>query len=98
MRDQEDENNAALGRLSITCGWDPGRPIEPPLLLMHPPHDATTTENFNALDRSSIVTSGWDPGKDDDEGTLSDCETVLACDDGSTFADDFAVAGGISGN
>jgi hypothetical protein len=29
---------------------------------------------------------------------LSDCETALACDDGSTFADDFAVAGGISGN
>ena len=31
-------------------------------------------------------------------GVHSACETVLACDDGSTFADDFAVAGGISGN
>ena len=34
--------------------------------------------------------------------SLSDCETVLACAaynaDGSTFVDDFAVAGGISGN
>ena len=44
------------------------------------------------------ITCGWDPGKDDDEDSLSDCETALACDDGSTFADDFAVAGGISGN
>ena len=55
-----------------------------------------------ALDRSSLVTCGWDPGKDDAEASLSDCETVLACAaytaDGSTFVDDFAVAGGISGN
>jgi hypothetical protein len=71
---------------------------------MHPPHspllrnDTTTTENITAHDRSSIVICGWDPGKDDDEGSLSDCGTVLACDDGGTFADDFAVAGGISGN
>jgi hypothetical protein len=36
--------------------------------------------------------------KDDDEDSLSDCETALACDDGSTFAVDFADAGGISGN
>jgi hypothetical protein len=71
---------------------------------MHPPHlpllrnDTTTTENITAHDRSPIVICGWDPGKDDDEDSLSDCETALACDDGSTFADDFAVAGGISGN
>ena len=55
-----------------------------------------------ALDRSSLVTCGWDPGKDDAEASLSDCETVLACpaynDDGSTFADDFNVAGEFSGN
>jgi hypothetical protein len=54
--------------------------------------------NITSHDRSSIVICGWDPGKDDDEGSLSDCGTVLACDDGGTFADDFAVAGGISGN
>jgi hypothetical protein len=54
--------------------------------------------NITAHDRSSIVICGWDPGKDDDEGSLSVCGTVLACDDGGTFADDFAVAGGISGN
>ena len=71
---------------------------------MHPPHlpllrtDTTTTENITAHDRSSIVICGWDHGKHDDEGSLSDCGTVLACDDGGTFADDFAVAGGISGN
>ena len=45
MRAQEDEVKAALGRPPITCGWDPGRPNEPPLLLLHPPHDATATEN-----------------------------------------------------
>ncbi len=54
------------------------------------------------LDRSLRDTCGWDPGKDDAEASLSDCETVLACpdytDDGSTFADDFDVAGEISGN
>ena len=61
-------------------------------------NDPTTTENITAHDRSPIVICGWDPGKDDDEDSLSDCETALACDDGSTFADDFAVAGGISGN
>ncbi len=63
-------------------------------------------DNDTALDRSSLVTCGWDPGKDDDErheqASLSDCETVLACaaynTDGSTLVDDFAVAGGISGN
>ena len=62
MRAPQDEDNAALGRPSTTCGWD--------------------------------------PGKDDAEASLSDCETVLACAayDGSTFVDDFAVAGGISGN
>ena len=54
--------------------------------------------NITAHDRSPIVICGWDPGTDDDEDSLSDCETALACDDGSTFADDFAVAGGISGN
>ena len=80
------------------------RPNASPLLLMHPPHspllrnDATTTENITAPDRSTIVNCGWDPGRDDDEGSLSDCETVLACDDGGTFADDSAVAGGISRN
>ena len=71
---------------------------------MHPPHlpllrnDTTTTENITAHDRSPIVICGWDPGKDDDEDSLSDCETALACDDGSTFADDFAVEGWTSGN
>jgi len=103
-RAPEDQDNAALGCLSITGGWDPGRSNASPLLLMHPPHlpllrnDTTTTENITAHDRSPIVICGWDPGKDDDEDSLSDCETALACDDGSTFADDFAVAGGISGN
>jgi hypothetical protein len=47
MRAQEDEVKAALGRPLITCGWDPGRPNEPPLLLLHPPHDATATENVS---------------------------------------------------
>jgi hypothetical protein len=67
-RAPEDENNAAPGRLSITGGWDPGRPNVSPLLLMHPPHsqllrnDATTTENITAPDRSTIVNCGWDPG------------------------------------
>ena len=103
-RAPEDKDNAALGCLSITGGWDPGRTNASPLLLMHPPHlpllrnDTTTTENITAHDRSPIVICGWDPGKDDDEDSLSDCETARACDDGSTFADDFAVAGGISGN
>jgi hypothetical protein len=84
--------------------WDPVRTNASPLLVMHPPHlpllrnDTTTTENITGHDRSPIVICGWDPGKDDDEDSLSDCETALACDDGSTFADDFAVAGGISGN
>ena len=54
------------------------------------------------LDCSLRDTCGWDPGKDDAEASLSDCETVLACpdynDDGSTFADDFDVAGEISGS
>ena len=103
-RAPEVRDNAALGCLSITGGWDPGRSNASPLLLKHPPHlpllrnDTTTTENITAHDRSPIVICGWDPGKDDDEDSLSDCETALACDDGSTFADDFAVAGGISGN
>ena len=47
MRAQEDEVKAALGRQPITGGWDPGRPNEPPLLLLHPPHDATATENVS---------------------------------------------------
>ena len=59
-------------------------------------------DNDDALDRPSIDTCGWDPGKDDAEASLSDCETVFACPaynvDGSTFADDFDVAGEISGN
>ena len=103
-RAPEDKNNAALGCLSLTGGWDPGRTNVSPLLLMHPPHlpllrtDTTTTENITAHDRSSIVICGWDPGKHDDEGSLSDFGTVLACDDGGTFADDFAVAGRISGS
>ena len=103
-RAPEAQDKAALGCLSITGGWDPGRSNASPLLLKHPPHlpllrnDPTTTENITAHDRSPIVICGWDPGKDDDEDSLSDCETALACDDGSTFADDFAVAGGISGN
>jgi hypothetical protein len=129
MRARQDEDNAARDRPSIdTCGWDPGRPNGPHLLLLHPTllrRDATTTElnitvpipplnpsasmcarqdqdNDDALDRPSIDTCGWDPGKDDAEASLSDCETVFACPaynvDGSTFADDFDVAGEISGN
>jgi hypothetical protein len=53
MRAPQDEDNDAFDRPSITCGWDPGRLIEPPLLLLHPPHptllrnDATTTENIS---------------------------------------------------
>jgi hypothetical protein len=103
-RAPEDKDNAALGCMSITDGRDPGRTNASPLLLMHPPHlpllrnDTTTTENITTHDRSPIIICSWDPGKDDDEDRLSDCETVLACDDGSTFANDFAVAGGISGN
>jgi hypothetical protein len=54
-------------------------------------------DNDDALDRPSIDTCGWDPGKDGAEASLSDCETVFACPaynvDGSTFADDFDVAG-----
>ena len=50
MRAPQDEDNAALGRSSITCGWDPGRPNAPPLLLLNPTHptllrnDTTTIE------------------------------------------------------
>ena len=47
------------------------------------------------LQRSDGFFFGNSPASED---SLSDCETALACDDGSTFADDFAVAGGISGN
>jgi hypothetical protein len=54
-------------------------------------------DNDDALDRPSIDTCGWDPGTDDAEASLSDCETVFACPaynvHGSTFADDFDVAG-----
>jgi hypothetical protein len=72
-------------------------PLLDPFASMRAPQDE---DNDTALDRSSLVTCGWDPGKDDAEASLSDCETVLACAayDGSTFVDDFAVAGGISGN
>ena len=59
-------------------------------------------DNDDALDRPSIDTCGWDPGKDDAEASLSDCETAFACPaynvDGSTFAEDFDVAGEITGN
>ena len=52
--------------------------------------------------RPSIDTCGWDLGKDEATVGLSVCETVFACpaydDDGSTFADDFDVAGEISGS
>ena len=52
--------------------------------------------------RPSIDTCGWDLGKDEATVGLSVCETVFACPaynvDGSTFADDFDVAGEISGN
>jgi hypothetical protein len=54
MRAPQDEVNDALDCPSITCGWDPGRPNEPPLLLMHPTNstllrnDETTTENISA--------------------------------------------------
>jgi hypothetical protein len=53
MRAPQDEDNDTYDRPSITCGWDPGRPNEPPLLLMHPTHstllrnDATTTVNIS---------------------------------------------------
>jgi hypothetical protein len=53
MRAPQDEVNAAFDRPSITFGWDPGRLIKHPLLLMHPTHptlprnDVTTTENIS---------------------------------------------------
>jgi hypothetical protein len=62
-RAPEDKDNAALGCMSITGGWDPGRTNASPLLLTHPPHlpllrnDTTTTENITAHDRSPITAS-----------------------------------------
>jgi hypothetical protein len=80
--------DATTTQLNIT---DPIPPLKPSASMRARPDEDT------ALDRSSLVTCGWDPGKDDAEASLSDCETVLACpaynDDGSTFADDFDVAG-----
>jgi hypothetical protein len=59
-------------------------------------------DNDDAPARPSIDTCGWDPGKDEATVGLSACETVFACpaynDDGSKFADDFDVAGEISGS
>ena len=56
-------------------------------------------DNDDAPARLVIDTCGWDPGKDKATVGLSDCETVFACPacnvDGSTFADDFDVAGEI---
>ena len=77
MRDSQDTDHDVFARPSINCGWDPGRLIVTPLLLMHtlPP---TTTVNISvpipplrvwrdedpheATARPLNDTCGWDPG------------------------------------
>jgi hypothetical protein len=70
MRAQEDEVKAALGRPPITCGWDPGRPNEPPLLLLHPPHDATATENVRVPILPLTPRAPWRAPEDKDNAAL----------------------------
>ena len=85
MRAPQDEDNAALGRTSITCGWDPGRPNEPPLLLLNPTHptllrnDATTTEpNIVPLPLLNPFASMRAP-QDEDNDTALDRSSLVTC-------------------
>ena len=71
MRARQDEDNDFPDRPSITCGWDPGRPNERPLLPMLPTllqRDATTTVlniSLPLLNPSASMRARQD--EDDDE-------------------------------
>ena len=85
MRAPQDEDNAALGRPSTTCGWDPGRPNAPPLLLLNPTHptllrnDATTTEpNIVPLPLLNPFASMRAP-QDEDNDTALDRSSLVTC-------------------
>jgi hypothetical protein len=85
VRAPQDEDNAALGRPSITCGWDPGRPNETPLLLLHPTHptllrnDATTTElNIVPLPPLNPFAS-MRAQQDEDNDTALDRSSLVTC-------------------
>ena len=85
MRAPQDEVNDAFDRPSITCGWDPGRPNEPPLLLLNPTHptllrnDATTTEpNIVPLPLLNPFASMRVP-QDEDNDTALDRSSLVTC-------------------
>jgi len=83
MRAPQDEVNDAFDRPSITCGWDPGRPNEPPLLLMHPTHptllrnDATTTENISVTIPPLNLLASMRAPQDEDNGAF--CRPTITC-------------------
>ena len=79
MRDSQDTDHDVFACPSNTCGWDPGRLFEPPLLLMHtlpptlthptlPRNDATTPESFSvpfpALNPSASMRDSQDTDHD----------------------------------
>jgi hypothetical protein len=90
-----------LRRDATTTALNIGVPL-PPLYPSASMRARQDEDNDDAPVRPSIDTCGWDPGKDEATVCLTACETVFACPacnyDGSTFADDFDVAGEISGS
>jgi hypothetical protein len=85
MRAPQDEDNAALGRLSITCGCDPGRPNEPPLLLLNQTHPELLRNDTMSTEPTIVPLPLLNPFdsmralQDEDNDAALDCSSIVTC-------------------